>query len=311
MSRQVYRVPLDFDWPLGKVWPGFINPHYEECPDPGCHAGYLDGRRDSVSAALTAIRRGQLEPGPELCQMGWTADRLDTLRLVSLRASEIPIDKLVTAFFGETDYRQDPSFPIEYLEQVALSQIRDQLRWCAGSWTTSRVAFPEDWYTFTARDRLVKKYAWAIPNKAALDVLAAFSPIVELGAGMGYWAYLLRKLGVDIVAFDENPPQLEIGSNIWCDPTEPWTPVFYGDAHELADHYPERTLFICWPPMGSFCASAVARYRAAGGRRLIYIGEDGGGCTGSFDETAWRLVQTVRIPQWYGLHDEMRVLEAR
>lgn len=33
MGRKLKRVALDFDWPLHKVWEGFINPHYvaEEC----------------------------------------------------------------------------------------------------------------------------------------------------------------------------------------------------------------------------------------------------------------------------------------
>jgi len=35
MGREVKRVALDFDWPPGKVWKGYINPHYKhrrECP---------------------------------------------------------------------------------------------------------------------------------------------------------------------------------------------------------------------------------------------------------------------------------------
>jgi hypothetical protein len=37
MGREVRRVPLDFDWPVGKVWDGFVNPHYVQCPD--CRSG--------------------------------------------------------------------------------------------------------------------------------------------------------------------------------------------------------------------------------------------------------------------------------
>jgi hypothetical protein len=29
MGREVYRVPLDFDWPMKETWKGFLNPHYE------------------------------------------------------------------------------------------------------------------------------------------------------------------------------------------------------------------------------------------------------------------------------------------
>jgi len=39
MGREVKRVPLDFDHPMEKVWPGFLNPHYKECP-AGCGGGY-------------------------------------------------------------------------------------------------------------------------------------------------------------------------------------------------------------------------------------------------------------------------------
>ncbi len=37
MGREIHRVPLDFAWPLEKVWQGYLNPHYEghqeDCPD--------------------------------------------------------------------------------------------------------------------------------------------------------------------------------------------------------------------------------------------------------------------------------------
>jgi hypothetical protein len=37
------RVPMDFDWPLGRIWKGFLNP-YEGCDCPWC---YDEGRRSS------------------------------------------------------------------------------------------------------------------------------------------------------------------------------------------------------------------------------------------------------------------------
>lgn len=33
------RVALDFDHPLNETWPGFLNPHYRECP-ASCEGGY-------------------------------------------------------------------------------------------------------------------------------------------------------------------------------------------------------------------------------------------------------------------------------
>lgn len=31
MSRELKRVPLDFDWPLNETWKGYLNPHGDEC----------------------------------------------------------------------------------------------------------------------------------------------------------------------------------------------------------------------------------------------------------------------------------------
>lgn len=41
MSRQIYRVPLDFDSPLDKVWPGYLMPeHLRPDPCPDCELGF-------------------------------------------------------------------------------------------------------------------------------------------------------------------------------------------------------------------------------------------------------------------------------
>ncbi|NUL09054.1 hypothetical protein [Streptomyces lunaelactis] len=41
MGREVRRVPLDFDWPLNKIWEGFLSPDkFDETPCPDCKNGY-------------------------------------------------------------------------------------------------------------------------------------------------------------------------------------------------------------------------------------------------------------------------------
>ncbi|MBR8638559.1 hypothetical protein KEF29_02915 [Streptomyces tuirus] len=41
MGREIRRVPLDFDWPLNKVWEGFLSPdRFDEEPCPDCKNGY-------------------------------------------------------------------------------------------------------------------------------------------------------------------------------------------------------------------------------------------------------------------------------
>ncbi|KAL3666792.1 hypothetical protein V7S43_008412 [Phytophthora oleae] len=46
------------------------------------------------------------------------------------------------------------------------------------------------------------KYSWAIPDERALQIIKHYGPIVEMGAGSGYWARLLQLRGVDVVAYD-------------------------------------------------------------------------------------------------------------
>ncbi len=67
MSRQLRRVPLDFDWPLNKTWDGFVNPHYATCPS--CKGrGETTARQrvsDLVSLLLLSgadVQRGQCHP---------------------------------------------------------------------------------------------------------------------------------------------------------------------------------------------------------------------------------------------------------
>lgn len=41
MGREIRRVSLDFDWPLNKVWEGFLSPDkFDEVPCPDCKNGY-------------------------------------------------------------------------------------------------------------------------------------------------------------------------------------------------------------------------------------------------------------------------------
>lgn len=164
----------------------------------------------------------------------------------------------------------------------------------------------KDWMgAFEERKKFVRKYAWAVPNMAAINEIARHGKVVEIGAGSGYWAYLLREHGVDVVAYDEKPYE-----NKWCNNI--WTDVVEGDATAAAAH-PNRALFLCWPPYDSPMAyEALRAHMDAGGQKLIYVGEGVGGCTGDdlfhelIDES-FNLKTTIYIPQWYGLHDTLSV----
>lgn len=155
------------------------------------------------------------------------------------------------------------------------------------------------------RRRLCRKFSFAIPNDEALTRLASRGPLLEVGAGSGYWAWELRNRGVDVVATDPHPGRTRGGVYYF---SKLWTEVERLPADEAVRKYPGRTLFLCWPSLGEdWAEKALLEYRGA---VLCYAGEWGGGCCaadGFFEllDAGWATLETVEIPQWYGVHDAL------
>lgn len=162
------------------------------------------------------------------------------------------------------------------------------------------------------RERLVREYAWAIPNDAALEAVSAHGPIVEIGAGNGYWAHELRARSVDVIAYDPHPYQegeyADLGALGRVDRRD-WGEVLEGDQTAAADH-PDRSLMICWPSYDlPWAGEALALYA---GDTVIYVGEGGGGCTGddSFHDllySGFKVETRVDIPNYFGIRDDLAV----
>ncbi|HET9893941.1 MAG TPA: hypothetical protein VFQ44_03310 [Streptosporangiaceae bacterium] len=119
--------------------------------------------------------------------------------------------------------------------------------------------------------RLAQRYSYVFLSDFALAMLAGLGPLVELGAGTGYWAHRLRSIGVDIVAFDQAPLNGE-RANRYHPLARPWTYVGQGDQTVLSG-YPDRSLLLCWPPLFSSLGDCLTYYR---GDAVAYIGD--GGC---------------------------------
>ena len=166
---------------------------------------------------------------------------------------------------------------------------------------------------YDERDEIRWRYAFAVPDESALAAIARYGPIVEIGAGTGYWARLLADRGVDVVAYDICPvdgPQ----TNRWHGKRTAFYPVRQGGA-DAAARYPERTLLLVWPPYDrAVAAKALAAYR---GSTLIYVGEDrqnGASGTATFWsalDRGWRQIERVAIPRWTRIYDELTIWERR
>ncbi len=162
-----------------------------------------------------------------------------------------------------------------------------------------------------ARHRYIYKYAWAIPCQKALKAIAKYSPIIEVGAGNGYWAYLLNKLGADILAFDSSPQNHYAKAGLKFH--RQWFDVREGKESVVKDHQ-DRTLFLCWPPYNEEMAfKCLKEYK---GKTVLYVGEGGGGCNASDNffshiEKHFTEEDCVELPVWYGIHDRLFIFERK
>jgi hypothetical protein len=192
----------------------------------------------------------------------------------------------------------------EYLREFL--GLRRQRRQMAGTYE-AWLRTPTGPTAFERRVACVRRYAFGVPDRAALEAIARYAPIVELGAGTGYWAYLLRNRGVDIVAYDVAPP--DQAPNAYKLDPRTWSPVVRGGVEVLQQHA-DRALFLCWPGYrDTFAGDALREFR---GTVLIYVGEGPGGHTAD-DAFFYRLQrewvpdEQVAIPQWSGAHDCLRI----
>jgi hypothetical protein len=117
---------------------------------------------------------------------------------------------------------------------------------------------------------LAQRYSYVFPDDRSLAALARLGPLIEMGAGTGYWAYRLRALGTDVVAFDQAPPD-GARPNRYHATTPTWTEVVAGD-HTILTRYSDRALLLCWPPLFSSLGESLTYYS---GNTVAVIGDGG------------------------------------
>jgi len=173
-------------------------------------------------------------------------------------------------------FRRDPSVPIGADEL----QLPGWLAWKAA---------------------VARHFAWAVPTEPAIATIRRHADrVLEIGAGSGYWAWLMRQGGIAVAAYDTSPPP------------STWTEVRSGDA-SMASYDPADALFLCWPPWASDMAyEALARHR---GDRFIFVGEWMGGCaTPDFFRlltARFEAIDSIALPQWYMRNDFLAVFRRR
>ena len=189
---------------------------------------------------------------------------------------------------------------------------------------------------------IARAFAFALPSEAALRAIAAYAPrgVVEVGAGSGLWAALLRHRGVVCHAYDADEPAAVFGG------------VRRGQSSAAALHPECGALLLCWPPLEAgvdgpnlMALRALRAFEASLDRGraadpptdppadgvLLYVGEWPGTCgslsalsesTAACGHTAgtqfvravlegWRHARTVPLAHWPGFNDKLHVFIRR
>jgi len=120
---------------------------------------------------------------------------------------------------------------------------------------------------------LAMDYSWALPDRASLSAIYDFAGkegVVEVGAGKGLWAGALRRMGLDVAAYDINANNVD---NNAYHRGESVSTVEEGGTDKAGEH-PNKTLLLSYPTPGdSMATDALKAYTEAGGTKLAFIGE--------------------------------------
>lgn len=164
-------------------------------------------------------------------------------------------------------------------------------------------------YELGRRDIFTQKFSWAVPSEEVINEIKHFVgqlKVLEVGAGLGLWCYLLKLKGCDIIATDNFSSHFKNYDHKFCD-------IENLDAVSALKKYSDKdVLMLVWPPyLDSMAYDALKLFK---GNKLVYVGEpEGDACaTDDFFELLnkeWKLVKEIKIPRWFGMHDLLFLYE--
>jgi hypothetical protein len=175
------------------------------------------------------------------------------------------------------------------------------------------------------RPLLVTTFAYGIPSDEALDRLAAYGELLEIGAGGGYWARCLTLRGARVHAFDHLAPaqQRRKAGNLLQH-----HPVFIGGPQEALAAVPRaQTLLLGWPPgvnnrrdvirdvPTKFSSMGVVALERFAGPHLVFVGDhtDSFGSPAFFArlERQFTLTETLPLPNLGRWRDAVHLYRRR
>ena len=174
---------------------------------------------------------------------------------------------------------QDTGTEKNLLESCLTTFERIWLTWHAScNWTDTQYKEADAWYYRNA----FKKYcSYSLPDERTITSLANAGPLVELGAGTGYWTWLINMAGGNCIATD--PSGKTPSNNEWFPRgTRAWTKAEKLTAYEALFKYPDRNALMVWPCYSDSWFWALDK--PVPQSAIYYVGEREGGCCLSTDD---------------------------
>lgn len=186
--------------------------------------------------------------------------------------------------------------------------------------------FDKEWLN---RRTFATYFGWSIPCKEAVDAIKNYTrgTLYDVLAGTGYWAKILKKAGVKVVASDihkitsknnyhktrKDHPVLNIYSTAKPEKENIIRRNALKVGYDIKRKRLQGDIFLSWPPYEESFVTDLLEMLTVG-TRVFYIGEGMGGCTGdaSFHKYLcdnFKVLHYEDLPQWRGMHDYLTILE--
>lgn len=155
--------------------------------------------------------------------------------------------------------------------------------------------------------QLIRNYAEAVPNTAALNALCQLGPLLEIGAGTGYWARLLQDRGVDVLPVDVGADH----RRSWGLGESPWTDLVEADHRAVAVHT-ARVPFVCWPPRPRGFMPELLQLATQDTLALVTDGpapfpEHADPLYSALEAGGWTRALRQALPSWPGRYDHLAI----
>ena len=163
------------------------------------------------------------------------------------------------------------------------------------------------------RQHFIEEFGFSLPTAEALALLVAGGPLLEVGAGSGYWSRLVAQQGGDVVASDPRLERMygfEHARHLEDAPVRvPWLDI---EAKTAVRRFPKRNVFSSWPSLNkTWLRQAMRAMRP--GRTLFVVREESAAEDSTWAELHlnFRCAASLELLSWHHCHDRFEAWKKR